>query len=169
MQDAGTAQAGERLNLHATAIVVRNSGVLILGRSGAGKSSFALSVIELMRAQGRFAALVADDRVWVARAGGRLIAEVPQPIAGLVEIRGLGPVAIASVAIAPVAIAHEPRTVLDRVVRLVPAEAAPRLAEGGNETVLGIDLPRLDLAEGNSAGAARALLAWLAVPSTLAG
>lgn len=142
----------ERVNLHATVVAAGAAGVLILGPSGAGKSSLALSLIEILRARGRFAALVADDRVWVTAVAGRLVAEAPAPIAGLVEIRGFGP--------APAA--HEPRAVVDRAVRLVPREAAPRVAaEGAVETVLGVALPRLDLAEGDVAGGCRALAAWL--------
>lgn len=129
--------------------------MLILGPSGAGKSSLALSVIEMMRAQRRFAALVADDRIWVEVVNGRLVAEVPQPIAGLVEIRGFGPSLIA----------HEPRAIVDCVVCLVPKSQALRLAgQDVAETIHGVALPRLDLAEGDAAGAARALLAWLASP-----
>lgn len=141
-----------RVNLHATAVVAGTAGVLILGPSGAGKSSLALALIALFHARGRFAALVADDRVWVAAAGGRLLAEVPQTIAGLVELRGFGP--------APAA--FERRAVLDRAVRLVPRAEAPRVADpDAVETVLGIALPRLDLAEGGAALAAPALAAWL--------
>ena len=152
MGETLTKAAGGRVNLHATAIVAHRMGVLILGPSGSGKSSLALTVIALLRDQGRFAALIADDRVWVSVVGGRLVAEVPQPIAGLVEIRGFGP--------AP--IRHEPRALLDYAVRLTPREDAPRVAaEDAVENVLGIPLPRLDLAEGDAAGAARALAAWL--------
>lgn len=149
----------QRVNLHATAIVADRTGVLVLGPSGSGKSSLALTVIGLLRAQGRFAALVADDRVWVSAIGGRLVAEVPQPIAGLVEIRGFGPAAMA----------HEPRAILDCAVRLVSPENAPRVAaEHAVETVLGVALPRLDLAERDAGGAARALAAWLAFTATSA-
>ena len=146
----------KRLNLHASVIIAGTAGVLILGPSGAGKSSLALVAIEMLHAQGRFAALVADDRIWVHRVNGRLVAEVPEAIAGLVEIRGFGP--------AP--IAHEARTLIDCAVRLVVREDAPRMAaKEATETVLGINLPRLDLAQGDVTGAARALLAWLACPS----
>lgn len=145
-------EASGRVNLHATAVVAGRAGVLILGRSGAGKSSLALALIALLRARKNFAALVADDRVWVAAAGGRLVAEVPQAIAGLVELRGFGP--------APAA--FERRAVLDCAVRLVPRAEAPRVADpDAVETVLGIALPRLDLAEGDAALAAPALAAWL--------
>lgn len=146
----------KRLNLHASVIIAGTTGVLILGPSGAGKSSLALAAIEMLRAQGRFAALVADDRIWVRVVNGRLVAEVPEAIAGLVEIRGFGPARIV----------HEARTIIDCAVRLVAREDAPRMAaKEARETVHGINLPRLDLAQGDVAGAARALLAWLACPS----
>jgi len=144
--------AAGRVNLHVTVVVAGVAGVMILGRSGAGKSSLALAVVEHFRLRGRFAALVADDGVWLSVAAGRLVAEAPQAIAGLVEIRGLGPAACD----------HEPRAVIDRAVRLVPRADAPRIAaEGAAETVLGLAIPALDLAEGDTAGAVRALVAWL--------
>jgi len=56
------------------------SGVLLLGPSGSGKSDLALRLID------RGFVLVADDRVEI-EAG---IAWPPAPLAGLLEIRGLG-------------------------------------------------------------------------------
>ena len=145
------AMAG-RLNLHATAIVAGDAGILILGPSGAGKSSLAFSAIELFRLRGRFAALVADDRVWLSAAGGRLVAETPEAIAGLIELRGCGPVRLA----------HEPRALVDGAVRLVVREDAPRMADADAvETVLGVSLPRLDLSGDDPARGARVLAAWL--------
>lgn len=143
----------EPVNLHATALVAGGAGLLIRGPSGAGKSRLALALIDLCRARGRFAALVADDRVWLSAHGGRLVAAAPQPIAGLVEIRGYGP--------AP--LAHEKRAVIDRLVVLVEPEDAPRHREDATGTVagLGLALPRLDLAARDAEGAARAVLAWL--------
>lgn len=145
-----------RVNVHATALVAGGAGVLVFGPSGAGKTALALAAIAMERAQGRFAALVADDRAWLSLAGGRLVAAAPEAIAGLVEIRGLGPVAVAA----------ERRAVIDRVVRLVPRPQAPRLAGEGafDEPLPGIRLPRLDLPEREIEGGARALCAWLRQP-----
>jgi len=142
-----------RVNLHATALVAGAAGVLVFGPSGAGKTALALAAIAMERARGRFAMLVADDRVWLSVAAGRLVAEVPEPIAGLAEIRGLGPVPVAA----------ERQAVIDRVVRLVPRAQAPRLAGDGafDEPLPGIRLPRLDLPEHEIEGGARALCAWL--------
>ena len=49
--------------VHATAIVIGETGVLIRGRSGSGKSSLALALVARVRLAGGFAAFVADDRV----------------------------------------------------------------------------------------------------------
>ena len=141
----------ERVNLHATAVIVGGTGLLLRGPSGAGKSRLALSIIDHCRARGKFAVLVADDRVWLTPHGGRLVASAPEAIAGLVEIRAHGPAGIA----------HEPRAVIDRVVMLVDPADAPRHRAEARETLAGISLPRLDVPARDEDGAARAVLAWL--------
>ena len=72
------------MNLHATCIVVEEIGVLLRGPSGSGKSDLALRLID----QG--AVLVADDQVLLRREEGRLLADPPEILAGLLEVRGLG-------------------------------------------------------------------------------
>ena len=71
--------------LHASAVALKGRGLLILGRTGSGKSSLALELIS------RGASLVADDAVEV-RAGedGMLYLSSPSSIAGKIEARGLG-------------------------------------------------------------------------------
>jgi serine kinase of HPr protein (carbohydrate metabolism regulator) len=69
---------------------VADAGVLIRGPSGAGKSSLAMALVERAQSQGLFSRLVADDRVRIEAAGGRLIASPPAALAGLVERRGVG-------------------------------------------------------------------------------
>ena len=72
------------INIHASCVAIGKAGVLLLGKSGAGKSDLALRLID----QG--AVLVADDRtlVWVEK--DALHARAPSTIKGLLEIRGLG-------------------------------------------------------------------------------
>ena len=140
-----------RSNVHATALVAAGRGLLIFGPSGSGKSSLALHLLDLCALNGDFGCLVSDDRVWLSAAGGRLLAETPEAIAGLVEIRGFGP--------AP--LRHEGRAVIDGIVRLVEPAAAPRYRADAAETILDMTLPRIDLPAGNPAGAARAVAAWL--------
>lgn len=77
------------------------SGILILGDSGSGKSDLMLRLI----AAG--SVLVADDRTDLTVEGNLLIASPPAAIAGLMEIRGLGIVTLAYRARAVVALAAE--------------------------------------------------------------
>jgi len=82
------------VNIHATALRLgkagalfgapKGMGVLLLGRSGAGKSDLALRLMALG------AELVADDRCDLVVARGRLMAKSPAAIAGLLEVRGVG-------------------------------------------------------------------------------
>ncbi|QOF69124.1 HPr kinase/phosphorylase [Aminobacter sp. SR38] len=138
-------------NMHATAIVLGDRGVLIAGPSGSGKSSLALALVEKFRAGNRFARLVSDDQVFLSAHQGRLVCHAPSTIAGLVEVRGDGPIPVE----------HEAATTVDLLVRLVPAGAVERLPEDASELLLGCKVPRLMLAEREIAVATPALLALL--------
>ena len=76
--------------LHASCVGLDGDAVLILGKSGAGKSALALTLM----AYG--AQLVADDRVVLRPVDGRIIASAPDTIAGLIEARGVGIFALRS-------------------------------------------------------------------------
>jgi HPr kinase/phosphorylase len=119
--------------IHACAVLVGARAVLIRGPAGAGKSRLALKLI----ASGRlaFVRLIADDRVHVAAAHGRLIARAPANLAGLLEIRGIG---IRS-------LPYEPMAVVGLVVDL--ATATERMPPAAAETEIeGVRLPRLAVA-----------------------
>ncbi len=76
--------------IHASAVVVRETGVLIRGGSGVGKSALALALLEAGVQHGWFAALVGDDRIGLDVAGGRVIARGHPAIEGQIERRGFG-------------------------------------------------------------------------------
>ncbi len=139
------------MNLHASAVSVRSRGILITGRSGSGKTRLALALVREARLFGHAAQLVADDQVLLAPQDGRLLARVPPPISGLVEIRGFGILSVPSME----------ACVLDLILRLVPAGQAPRMAENATEELAGCILPRLDLPEGDAPGAVLAANAFL--------
>jgi serine kinase of HPr protein (carbohydrate metabolism regulator) len=144
-------------NLHATALLLDDRGVLICGPSGAGKTTLALALISQFTAAGRFARLVADDQLFARVAGNRLIVSCPPAIAGMVEVNGLGPRRLP----------HRDCAVIDLVVTLVGQAEAPRYQEPQSETVLGVVLPRLELPARNATAAALVVLAALDVlPST---
>lgn len=72
------------VNIHASCVAIGTNGVLLLGKSGAGKSDLALRLID------DGAELVADDRTILFGRNGVLYARAPSSIQGLLEIRGLG-------------------------------------------------------------------------------
>ncbi|SIR29106.1 Hpr(Ser) kinase/phosphatase [Rhizobium sp. RU35A] len=104
-------------NVHGTAIVVGTRGLLFVGPSGSGKSTLAFTCLQEARRAGAFAALIADDQVFIRRTGDRLIAERPASIAGLIEIFGSGIGRVDSIA----------KASLDLVIRVVPNDTAERL------------------------------------------
>ena len=70
--------------IHATTVAIAGRGVLISGPSGSGKSDLALRLID------RGAILVADDRTRITGDDGRVFGGAAEPIAGRLEVRGLG-------------------------------------------------------------------------------
>ncbi|MBD3665941.1 serine kinase [Sulfitobacter sp. TSTF-M16] len=112
--------------IHATTVSVAKKGVLIIGPSGSGKSSLALQLLALG------ARLVADDRTSVSLEGGRVIADVPENIAGLIEARGVGLINV------PPAGPTDIRLVID-----MGQIESDRLPATKHHDVLGIELPCL--------------------------
>ncbi len=117
--------------IHASAATIGDRGVLIRGRSGSGKSSLLLALLESVDG----AMLVADDRVALSAEGNRLSAAAPAAIAGEMEVRGLG------IMRRP----HVSSAFVDLVVDLLPLEECPRLPTQAERTVVleGIALPRV--------------------------
>ena len=138
-----------RANIHGTAIVLGDRGILVLGRSGAGKTTLALTLLDHFASHGLFSRLVADDRLFVALHAGRLVCRTPDSIAGLVEVPGIGPRPIPSMGAA----------VVDLCVRLVPQEAVERFQEDLAETIAGCSVPLLHLPERNAVAAMQAVAA----------
>ncbi|MDQ1154854.1 HPr kinase/phosphorylase [Brevundimonas sp. SORGH_AS_0993] len=139
-----------RSPIHATAVALRCRGawkaVLILGRSGAGKSDLALRLID------RGWRLISDDytRVWAS--GGALHAAAPETIAGRIEARGVG-------------IVTAPTWPVARVVLAVEAEQTPseRLPEPVTRRIDGVAVPllTLDLGRGSTVAKVAAALQTL--------
>ena len=78
------------ITLHGCMVDMRGVGVLIIGKSGSGKSETAIGLLE------RGASLVADDMVRVKYVGGELVATSPDLSRGYMEIRGIGIVNVAN-------------------------------------------------------------------------
>lgn len=106
--------------LHASCVACEGRAILILGRSGAGKSDLALRLID------RGGILVSDDYTVVRRVQGRLLASAPETIAGKIEVRGIGVVTFETVRDVPVGLAVD----LDRDVERLPEPRDPLVVAG---------------------------------------
>ena len=137
---SGPALAGDR-TLHATAVVHGESGVLILGPSGSGKSALALALMAHASTTGAFGALIGDDRIFLNEAHGRLIARGAANMAGVIERRTAGLITVR----------HEPAAVVRLAVELCePGRRWPRMPDDDGLVVGEITLPRLTLDSGLS-------------------
>jgi hypothetical protein len=137
---------------HASAVLIGETGILIRGESGSGKTQLALALIEAAQARGLFARLIGDDRIGLTSAGDRLVARPHPAIAGHVERRGLG--------LAPVA--HEGAGTIRLVVDCLGTEP-PRLPEPEDMVTLieGVTLPRLGVMALDPQMAARLVLSGM--------
>ncbi|MDZ7600771.1 MAG: HPr kinase/phosphatase C-terminal domain-containing protein [Hoeflea sp.] len=121
-------------SLHATAIVVGSAGLLFVGPSGSGKSRTAFTCLAAAHDRGWNAALIADDRTILSVRGVRCIASCPEPIRGLLELRGTGIVSLT----------RRDRAVVDVVVELEAPSAVTRLPpEAETFSCNGIEVPLL--------------------------
>jgi HPr kinase/phosphorylase len=147
-----------RVLQHASCVALGDAGILILGPSGAGKSDLVLGLIDqpgygtgdvLIRAR-----LVSDDQTMIERRGDALFATSPNAIAGRLEIRGQGIVAVD----------HVREVQLTLVVRLVPAAEIERLPEATTISIAGIALREIRIDPGKAAAAR--IRAALTAPSS---
>ena len=117
-----------RTSLHATAVVHGESGVLILGPSGSGKSALALALMARASSAGAFGALIGDDRIFVLKADGRLVASGAANMAGIIERRMAGLIAVP----------HEPATIVRLAVELCErGRQWPRLPDDPDSLTIG--------------------------------
>ncbi len=125
-----------RTDIHASAVLVGDKGVLITGPSGSGKSTLARRLLDFARIQGRFAALIGDDRIRIEATEGRIIASPHAKIEGMIEIRGVGLAETNFVRSAVLDLLVSCQTVIKT-----------RLPDGEElkESVLGVLLPRIEV------------------------
>jgi serine kinase of HPr protein (carbohydrate metabolism regulator) len=141
--------SGDSASVHASAVKIGHSAVLIRGPSGAGKSRLAFELIMAGRAGVVApAVLVGDDRVHLAKVGGEIVVRPARVLAGLIEIRGLGIRRCDFVEHATVGL------VVD-----LGADDAERLPPSGalKACISGVELPRIPVAPG-----------WTALPLVVA-
>jgi serine kinase of HPr protein (carbohydrate metabolism regulator) len=137
--------------IHASAVVIEGKGILILGKSGAGKSELALDLLDQAAMRGLSAALIGDDRIVLTQKEFGVFASAPPSLAGLIEVRGSGIHKID----------HVTQARLFLAVRLVEPQDAVRMPEDIQQEIApGIWLTCLTLPQGNFS-ALRVILARL--------
>ncbi len=104
--------------LHATTVAIDGVAVMIEGASGSGKSDLALRLID------RGAVLVSDDQTLVVRSGKTLRARAPTAIAGRIEVRGIGILAMPHVEDVPVGLLVR----VDGAIERMPERRARKIA-----------------------------------------
>ena len=118
----------KEMNIHASVVAFEGGGIMLQGRSGAGKSDLALRLIE---AGGQ---LVCDDRCDLQLLDGQLIARSPDILKGLLEVRGLGIVNLP----------YRDEVAVNLSVELVD-HVIERMPEKCNQVFLGCNIRHVDL------------------------
>jgi HPr kinase/phosphorylase len=129
-------------SLHATAVIHGESGVLILGPSGSGKSALALALMARASGAGAFGALIGDDCIYVREAKGRLVASGAANMAGIIERRMAGLITVR----------QEPAAIVRLAVELCErGRQWPRMPDDHDGVIIGgVRLSRLALDSGLS-------------------
>jgi len=134
--------AAEGSTIHASAVLIGPKAVLIRGPSGSGKSRLAWDLLQAaVTGALPFARLVADDRAHLEVHANRLLVRPAQPLAGMLEIHGLG---IRRLTFEPVA-------VVGLVIDLAAEDAARHPDPGKMAGLAGVAVPRLLAAAGMAA------------------
>lgn len=115
--------------IHASCVAINSQGVLLMGKSGSGKSDLALRLLA------RGASLVADDQVILSvhESGRAVVANVDASIRGLLEIRGIGLVRYPVATDIPVAL----------VIELVTRDKMEHIPIPATYDALGFAIPKI--------------------------
>lgn len=116
--------------VHATCVAIKHVGVLLRAASGVGKSDLAY---RLINEQG--ALLVADDQTVLTKDKSTVYASCKKGWLGQLELRGLGIVTVP----------HELNVPIGLAIDLVDRGEVPRLPDPAYVTLLGVDVPVLQL------------------------
>lgn len=142
---------------HGVLMQVNGHGILIIGKPGIGKSSFALELLH----QGH--QLIADDIVEFNQKNNLLIGSCPHMSAGFLHSRELGLIEVTQLFGSDACLSQHR---LDYVVELQPSlENASTLSPSQSYEIEGLTFPLLQLSINSPASLYHRLLTWLAMQS----
>lgn len=138
-------------NYHCCVLSYNGKGIVIEGKSGAGKTSLLMSLLEHSDTKGLKSYFVCDDQAILEERESSVIANAPDTIAGKIEIFGFG------------IIEHDylPSTKIDLVVRLVSEEVLERMPENKLTSLLSIIVPLIEVPERHEAQSVRIIEAYI--------
>ncbi len=148
------------MRFHGALLEVAGIGVMLAGRSGAGKSECALELVT------RGYRLVADDAVDLVIEDGGLWGRAAPAVRNHLEIRGLGILSIPDLYGADAVTGSAEVALLCRLEK-DPGPQDRTGLERATESLLGVDVPRVTLHAHPHAGASTATLVDAAVRDTL--
>ena len=123
---------------HSTSLVVEDSGLLIIGEPGIGKSDLALRMID------SGAMLIADDITICKKINNFIYLFSPEETKGLLEVREIGIITVPFIE----------NIKLSLVVQLINEENI-RYPENENCLILGIKVPKIKIYGKNSSAVAK--------------
>lgn len=138
-------------NLHACALEIGNTGILIIGDSGSGKTSLCLGLLERAAIKDIKASFICDDQVLLETKNDKLLAKTPLAINGQVEVRGYGITSLA----------NKPSTQVALLVELVQDHAIERMPDSALSSIQGFELPHLIVPTRHENQSVRIVFAWL--------
>lgn len=122
--------SGDSALVHATAVAISGRAVLLRGPSGSGKSDLALRLIDAG------ARLISDDYSQLRRESDLILVSAPEPISGLIEVRGIGILRVEALTDGPLAL----------IADLVAPQHVERLPKPHSETIFGLSIPLVEVA-----------------------
>jgi len=138
-------------NHHACALKINEIGILIKGKSGSGKTSLMLGLLERAKLENLNACMIADDQVFLKRNTNSLIANAPEATAGLVELRGYG------IMKKP----HQHSCEIKLIIDILEDEKIDRLPEQKFHVFETLELPLVEVPQNHETQAVRIIFAWL--------
>lgn len=139
------------VNQHACALEINDIGILILGKSGSGKTSLMLGLIERAKLEKLSAWMITDDQVFLNIDGEKLIASAPESTAGLVELRGHGIIKKP----------HKKSCEIKVVITILDDENIERMPDQKYYFFETLQLPLIEVPQRHENQAVRIVFAWL--------